>query len=96
MLKKAGPAGPPGYRDAPAPAGVTGVTTSDWATVAAPLPEPEPEADHVANATPVPSPRAAVDVAIPMNSFSYFMMCSFVSCRRCRSGVGTTRGVDSR
>jgi nitrate reductase NapE component len=64
MLKKTGPAGPPGYSDAPAPAGVTGVTTRLCATVAAPAPLPDPDADQTAYAIPAVSPSTTTALAV--------------------------------
>src|SRR5579863_4703006 len=69
MLKNTGPGGPPGYIEAPAPAGVTGVTTKDWATAPAPAPDPAPETDHTATAMPPPTPSAATTATRPTRAF---------------------------
>jgi hypothetical protein len=78
ISKYTGPAGPPGKIDAPAPAGVSGITVSDCATLAAPVPDPEPDTLQNANAVPVPIPTAAVATATPISNL--FILMAILRC----------------
>lgn len=87
-MTKTGPAGPPGYNEAPGPLGVTGVTTNPLTSVAAPAPEPDPDTVHSATATPTVIASVTAAPAALIHS-RFFLMSNLLGIRFVRSdGLG--------